>query len=235
MTVASPVSCPEAMNSDFNEYYAGATTVNWLVSAMGDKGNLVLTNGVPGLPGTVARRAGVRDVLKKHPGVHLLGEISGNWTPSVAKTEMVKFLATHPQRVDGVWDSGLMGVASAQALSQSGRPSAHLNGFSGECSYLAYWKQEKLDSFTLAQDGAASLYEGFLLAANMLSGQKPIVNTIFYPLPEITNANFDQWYKPSMTLESNCFAAPPDGRFVPDNFFAPYFSGGKQPSPMPVP
>ena len=64
---------------------------------------------------------------------------------------------------------------------------------------------------------------------------KPIVNTIFYPLPEITNANFDQWYKPSMTLESNCFASPPDGRFVPDDFFNPYFSGGKAPSPMPAP
>jgi ribose transport system substrate-binding protein len=235
VSVESPVTCPEAINVDFNEYYGGLRTAEWLAQAINGKGNVIMINGIPGLGPTVARRQAALDVLNKHPDIHILGEVNGMWTPSVGKSEMLKFLATHPQPVDGIWDSGLDGVAAGQALLQSGRPLAKINGLVGDCSYLAFWKKHNLNSFSLSQGARPALYEAFLVALKMLHGQQPVVNTILYPLPEITDANLDQWYKPDMTEQSNCFADSPDGRAVADSFFDPLFTGGTAPSPAPVP
>jgi ribose transport system substrate-binding protein len=226
ISVESPTKCEDAINIDFNEYYGGLQTAQWLADALGGKGNVVLVDGVPGLAPTVARREAAMSVFSKYPGIKVVGTVIGMWTPSVAKSAMVQFLATHPQRIDGVWDSGLTGVAAAQALAQSGRPAAKINGLPGDCSFIAYWKQNNLHSFSLSQGAAPAIYEAFIVAARMLNGQKPVVNTILYPLPEITDANLDRWYKPYMTVQSNCFADPPDGRAVADSFFDPLFGGG---------
>lgn len=235
ISVESPVTCPDAINIDFNEYYGGMQTARWLAQALGGKGNVVLINGIPGLGPTVARRQAALDVFKAYPNIRILGEVTGMWTPSIAKSAMVQFLATHPAKIDGIWDSGLTGVAAAQALQQSGRPEAKINGLPGDCSFIAYWKQHDLHSFSLSQGGAPAIYEGFGVALRMLSGQQPVVNTILYPLPEITDENLDRWYKPTMTVQSNCFADPPDGRAVSDGFFNALFKGGHAPSPEPQP
>lgn len=226
ISVESPVTCKDAINIDFNEYYGGLQTARWLVQALGGKGNVVMVDGVPGLAPTVARREAAMSVFRQYPGIKVIGTVVGMWTPSVAKSAMVQFLATHPQRIDGVWDSGLTGVAAAQALAQSGRPPAKINGLPGDCSFIAYWKQNHMNSFSLSQGAAPAIYEAFVVAVRMLNGQKPVVNTILYPLPEITDANLDQWYRPDMTVQSNCFADPADGRAVPDSFFDPLFKGG---------
>jgi ribose transport system substrate-binding protein len=228
IAVESPTKCEDAINIDFNEYYGGLQTARWLVNALGGKGNVVVVDGVPGLSATVARREAALSVFRQYPGIKVVGTVIGMWTPSIAKSAMVQFLATHPQRIDGVWDSGLTGVAAAQALAQSGRAPAKINGLPGDCSFIAYWKQNNLHSFSLSQGAAPAIYEGFLVAARMLNGQRPVVNTILYPLPEITDANLDQWYKPNMTVQSTCFADPPDGRAVADSFFDPLFVGGKK-------
>jgi ABC-type sugar transport system substrate-binding protein len=226
IAVESPTTCKDAINIDFNEYYGGLQTARWLAHALDGRGNVVLVDGVPGLSATVARREAATSVLAGNPGIKVVGTVIGMWTPSIGKSAMLKFLATHPQRIDGVWDSGLTGVAAAQALQQSGRPAAKINGLPGDCSFIAYWKQTDMHSFSLSQGAAPAVYEAFVVATRMLAGQKPVVNTILYPLPEITDANLDQWYKPTMTVQSNCFADPPDGRAVPDGFFDPLFQGG---------
>jgi hypothetical protein len=46
----------------------------------------------------------------------------------------------------------------------------------------------------------------FVPAIRIMSGQKPKVNTIFFPLPIITNDDIDDYYDPSMTVQSTCFA-----------------------------
>jgi ribose transport system substrate-binding protein len=231
VTAESPAECPEAVNVDFNEYYAAAKTAKWLADAMGGKGNLVMENGIPGLGPTVARRQAVLDVLQHYPNIKVLGEFDGNWTPSVAKTKMLQFLATHPQPIQGVWNGALMGVAAGQAFEQVGRPLPKINGFSGSCSFLAYWKEKRLESFGGSQSGSTALYTAVDVAYRMLKGQKPAVNTILTPLPEVTQANFGDWYKPSMTVQDSCFADPPDGRRVSEDDLGRYFTNGATPSP----
>lgn len=226
VTVESPVTCPEAINVGFNEYFVAAKTTKWVADAIGGKGNVFLVNGIPGLAPTLARHQAALDVLGNFPDIKVIGEVEGQWTPSVAKTNTLKFLATHPQQVDGVVDSGLAAVSVWQAFEQSGRPLPKINGFVGECSYLAYVKEKGLPVYSASQGGGAAIWTGFDVATRMLQGQKPVVSTLLMPLPEITPANFDQWYKPDMTVQSSCFADPPDGRRVSPEFLDQYFQKG---------
>jgi ribose transport system substrate-binding protein len=72
------------------------------------------------------------------------------------------------------------------------------------------------------------------VAIRALSGQKPKVNTIYMPIPVITNANFKDYYKPGVTVQDTCWADPPDGRLVPDDYFDQFFTGW-QPQPKILP
>jgi ribose transport system substrate-binding protein len=226
VTVESPVYCPNAINVTWNGYipeYQGALAV---MKAMGGKGNLVVTTGIPGVAIGTAETYAVKDALKVYPKVSVLGDINGEWTPSVAKTQMSSFLASHPQTVNGVIDAGAEDLAAEQALIAAGRKPVPVNSITGECSILAFWKQNPQ---TLAlgydQDPGAASYEAFLAAEHMLAGQKPVVNNMFYPVPTITKANFSSWYKPSMTTSSGCIPGSPGGRAVSDSWFNAFFSG----------
>ena len=81
----------------------------------------------------------------------------------------------------------------------------------------------------MAQDGGPTGYEAFVPAIRIMSGQKPKVNTIFFPLPVITNANIDDYYTdPSMTVQSTCFANGKDRHLVADDYFDQFFTGGEK-------
>jgi ribose transport system substrate-binding protein len=148
---------------------------------------------------------------------------------------MLKYLATHPEPVDAVWSLGQMSVAGGEALEQAGRPLPKIvaDG-TNMCSYLAYWKNHDLDGFTLAGGGAPMAFGALQAAIRAMSGQKPKVNTIYMPIPVITNANLKDYYKPGMTVQDTCWADPPDGRLVPDDYFDQFFTGG-QPQPKILP
>ena len=85
-----------------------------------------------------------------------------------------------------------MGVGVGQALEQSGRPLAVITEVTNQCSLLAYWKEKNLVANTYVQDGGPMAYAAFVPAMHMMAGKKPVVNTIFMPLPTITNDNIER-------------------------------------------
>lgn len=229
VTVESPVYCPNAINVTWNGWqpeYDGALAV---MKAMGGKGNLVVTTGIPGVAIGTAETFAVKDALKKYPNVKVIGDVNGEWTTSVAKTAMSSFLASHPQPVNGVIDAGSEDLAAEQALTSAGRQPVPVNSITGECAILAFWKQNpKTLALGYDQDPTAASYESFLVAEHMLAGQKPVVNNIFYPVPSITKANFSSWYKPSMTTSSGCIPKSPGGRATSDKWFDAFFPHGSK-------
>jgi ribose transport system substrate-binding protein len=232
----SPTYCKDAINVTFNDYWDANIGAKAVLKSIGYKGNVLIELGIPGLSDTVAETKGIMDAIHGHPGIHVLGEVNGQWTPSIAKTATLEFLSTHPQKVDAIIDEGQEDVTPEQALQQSGRPLAKENSFSGECSFMAFWKQHPdIAAVAVNQGGAPAMYESFEVAARMLAGQKPVVNTLIYPVPEITRATFARWYKPSMTLQSTCYPNPPGGRAVPDSYFDVLFRGGHAPKVAPKP
>jgi ribose transport system substrate-binding protein len=226
----STVYCPYAENVTANTSYQSILSAQFIATALHGKGNVVLEAGIPGISLTNAEVQSATSEFNKYPGIHILGQITGQWTPSIAKAAMLSFITTHPQPINGVWDSGQMDVSAEQALQQSGRPLAVVNSASSECSFMAFWKQYHLDSSGFSSGGSPAMYEAYEIAVRMLYGAKPVVSTIMFPLPSITQANFSQYYKPSMTLQSTCFANPPDNQAVPNSYFDSYLTGG---SPVP--
>jgi ribose transport system substrate-binding protein len=226
VSIDSPVTCPEAINVATNPYYRGKFEGDWIVKALDHKGNIVAMNGQPGTANTYAERAGLQEAVDATSGgVKVTGDLYGMWTGSVAKTEMLKFATTHPQPVDAVFSTGNMGVGSGQALEQSGRKINIITEVTNQCSFLAYWKEHNLKSVTYVQDGGPMGYSAFVPALRIMAGQKPKVNTIFMPLPIITNENFNDYYEPSMTIQSTCFANGKDLHLVPDSYFDQFFTG----------
>jgi ribose transport system substrate-binding protein len=231
VSIDAPVDCPEAINVATNPYYRGKFEGEWIVKQLGGKGNIVAMNGQPGTSNTVAERQALAEAVKPTPAVKIIGDLYGMWTGSVAKTEMLKFLATHPQPVDAVFSTGNMGVGVGQALEQSGRPVSIITEVTNQCSFLAYWKEHNLKAITYVQDGGPMAYSAFVPALRIMAGQKPKVNTIFMPLPIITSDNLKDYYEPSMTVQSTCFANGKDLHLVPDSYFDQFFTGD-QPVPQ---
>jgi ABC-type sugar transport system substrate-binding protein len=184
-------------------------------------------NGQPGTANTVAQETGFKNAVSAHPDITVAGSLFGMWTGSVAKTEVLKFLATHPGPVDAVFSTGNMGVGVGQAFEQSGRPIPIITEVTNLCSLLAYWKEKDLTANTFVQDGGPMAYSAFIPALHMMAGQKPKVNTLFMPLPTITAENFDDYYDPSMTVQSTCFANGKDLHLVPDSYWEQFFTGGE--------
>ena len=236
ISIDSPVYCDDAINVTWNGYWAEKIGAEAVFDALNGQGKVVQTTGIAGNASAVAEIHAVEDALVDYPGITILGQVNGQWTPSVAHSEMAKFLATHPQQVDGIIDAGAEGVDANLALLEAGRPAAKMNSITTECSALAFWNEHP-ETLTLgtSQDPKAATYEAFLVAAKMLAGQKPMVNTIFYPVPTVTSDNFSDWYDPSMTLQSSCIPSAPGVRAVPDSYFDVFFTGGAEPQLAPQP
>jgi ribose transport system substrate-binding protein len=234
MVMQTGTQCTSGINSDFYEYRAGALTAQWIVDHVQGDANVVICAGIPGVAAADTRVAAANNVFGQNPNIHT-STITSQWTPSVAKSAMLQLLATNQQPVNGVWNGGSCQVGTGSALLQAGRPLQNVAGFEGSCADLAFWKANLTDSIAFPQSGTQAVFEPFVLAMRMLAGQQPMVNSFIYPLPTITQANFDQYYRPTMTEQSTCSAEPVGGVPVPDSYYDPLFTGGGTPVQLTYP
>ena len=235
VTAQSAVSCNDAINVGSNQYTGAKRMAEWVAKEMGGKGNMMFVLGVPGISTTVSTLAGAEAGLAKTPDVKVVATLYGFWSPAPAKTKVLQWLATHPQQIDGVVSAGDMATAIDQALLQSGRKLVPQANGTNECAYIAYWHDKKLHSFALSGGGGSNSYEAFLVAIRMMFGQKPVLNTIWFELPGIDDAEAAKLWHAGLTPQSTCWSDPPDQRLVPDSYFDAFFTGGKPLSPVPNP
>lgn len=227
VTDDTPVYCKDVINSSFSEFESAYVAAHGLFKALHYRGNVIMETGIPGAVGAQTTENGFKAALKGHPGIHVLGYIAGDWTDSVAQTQTAQFLSTHPQTINGIYDGSGMSTGGELALKQAGRPLAKENMYEDECSTMALWKEHP-NLIAGAQDQGPQLaaYETFLVTARMLAGEKPIVNTLLYPIPGPTKATFHKWYKRSMTVQSTCYAIPPKKAITSNSYYKGLFKGG---------
>ena len=87
---------PCAHNVHIDQLLAGKVAAEWLVKAMGGKGNVVYLTGVPGTSTDTQRTKASMEVFAKYPDVKVVAQGVGMWSQAVARTEMTKILASHP-------------------------------------------------------------------------------------------------------------------------------------------
>jgi ribose transport system substrate-binding protein len=224
--------CPNGFAVQDNDYQISYDMATWLADAMGGKGNVVLGPGISSTPATQTNIAAAKDVIAQHPEMKIAGEVETQWNNTVGKTKFQQFLATHPQKLDGVFQEGCCGdLAAAEAFKQSGRPVPLINGFEGPCNWLAYWRDNKLNSFSYVEGAEAEQVWNIEVALRILNGQKPKVNNLMHPAPTITNETLKDWTKPDWTQQSTCYAYPYDSRELRKQYLDQLFEGGKPVDP----
>jgi len=232
-----PVYCNNAITVSFDVYQNSYELAANLYKAMNYQGNLLEITGVPGVADAATATAAATAAMAGHPGLKVVGSYTGEWTASVAQTATAQWLGSHPGvTVDGIIDEGAMGVAAETALQQAGRPLAKVSLQEGDCQELAFQKEHpSLVPFMTDQAPAPGAYATMDVALRLLAGQQPALDTILYPIPGPTAATFNQWYTPSMTTSSACFASPKPALPAIGSYLGQFFTGGQPVTSFPEP
>lgn len=226
-------SSPYSFNADSNWYVVGAQLARGIVSILHGSGNVVMVEGIAGAPVAVSENQGALSVFNKHPGIKVIAQVNGNWTPSAAKSAILSVLATHPGKIDAVWTTGGSMEAAGQAFQQAGRMLPKVITGAGSGYGLGWWHQHarEVKSVDAAIEPDFTAQFMFRSAIRLLEGQHPVINTIMEPIPVITPSNVAKWWRPCMTPSATAaFPVPPTDP-LPEKFFNRFFTNGKNTPP----
>lgn len=218
------VTSPYAVNVSANYRAGGETIASDLFEKMGGKGNVLDVVGIKGASASDSFDEGVQDALAKYPGIKLVGSVQGYWTDSVATTEVQKFLATHPDKIDGIVSQTPGETGVLQALTQSGRPVVPIT-LGGETGAACYWRNHPdfANSGFYVWPPGTEIQAAFEMMIRTLEGQGPKIQSIIREvepftlddvtaaLPEDCNTSDSEWLQP--TPESWSAGYHPDGFF----------------------
>ena len=227
VTLASPVTSPNAINVDTNGYLLGKNMALGLVKLLGGKGNILTVQGIPGTSGSELFNAGGQAVWKNCPDIKIVGDLIGQWSESVAQTAVLQHVSSNPAQVDGVWQQGSMFMGITKALEQAGRPVVPVTIGNPNQNALAYWHNNVTKGYITAGSAnapGAGMDLAFRVGMRVLMGQGLKVSGIVVAPPTITVETLDQWYKPEYTVDSTGVGEPPAGTWMPDSVLDGYFT-----------
>ncbi|MCL6547540.1 MAG: substrate-binding domain-containing protein [Alicyclobacillus sp.] len=193
------VDSPQVYNVNTDQVKFGALQAQWLMKKIGGKGNILIINGIDGIPINADRYKGYQNVLAKYPKVKVLQQGFGNYneaTTSVVINNMLS--AVRGQKIAGILTQGGGEAAIYQALKQHNLNPAKIP-MTGEMmnGFFRIMKQGHVQGFAAGQPpylSAAALD----VALKVLEGKK-VPKTTLIPLPTATNQDIARWYAPGQS------------------------------------
>jgi ribose transport system substrate-binding protein len=225
LSILNNTPTKDTVNLVPNSFLQGANTAAGVVKAAGGKGTVLGIHGIPGVAVDTESFAGIKAVLSQCPGLKLDDSVTGQFQDAVAKTEVQKYLASHPGKVVGAVMGGPMSIGVINAFKQSGRTVPPVAAVGGEISALAYWRDNK--GYTTAGTGMgpnALADAAVRVTEKMLAGDGIKVSDIVVQQAVITNDNLSQWVDASATTTTPGSAEGPAENFAPDSYLAPLFT-----------
>ncbi len=134
------LTSPYSVNSSVNYQLAGYELGKWMADEIGNEGNVLVVEGIPGTSGSDSQHRGILAGLEESENVKVVGEIAGMWTDQVAQGEVQKWLATNPGQLDGIVVQSAAEMGVLRALQQSGRDMIPVT-IGGELGANCYWRQ----------------------------------------------------------------------------------------------
>jgi ABC-type sugar transport system substrate-binding protein len=226
VTQDSPAETLNAVNVGGNPVLYGAEKARLLIEAMGPAGTVVMISGIAGNPANAFFDQGAMAVFNSCPDIHV-DVIYGEWDNATAKAQVLQYLSTHPQQVDGVWESSGMAIAAIQAFQQAGRPVPVVINGNPDINYLAYWRDNRANGFkggAAALPSASGADAAMRVAVKILEGQGVKVNDIPAAIPTVTEETLDQWVQPDWTPETPGMTDQTVGEYLSDDILAPLFT-----------
>jgi len=224
---------PHSVNVQGNPYLLGAQTATALVNIMHQKGNLLIVDGVPGLSIATFSLAAAKEIFKNCPNIHVVGEVVGFFSQSTAKNEVLKFLATHPGKIDAVWQDSSMAQGVISAFQQTGRPVPPVADTSADLASLAYWLHHKDKGYrgTANGDPAKRMAEAVWdVALRMLEGQGIKYTDVPIVPPVITTANLAKWVPANWNENTSRTAEGPANSWAPSSYLDNFFTHPADPT-----
>ncbi len=183
-----------------DEIEIGKRITNWLVKAMGGKGNIVVLSGFAGSWPSEGRLIGMKQVLSAYPDVKIVGgPVYTAWAAAPAKKAMEDWIAAIP-KIDGIWaDSGMMARPAYEAWLAKGKAPIPAVGDSYN-GWLKFIKQNKLEKITHGvfnvplYCGISAMETGF----KMLRGE-PVPRTSYFSIEEIDDTNIDKFVRTDLS------------------------------------
>ena len=193
------LSSPFAVNSSANFVVGGQMLGEWMAKEIKGKGNVLVVEGIPGASASDSQNVGVLKALEKYPDIKVAGRVAGMWTDQVAQTEIQKWLATNPGKLDGIIIQSASELGALRSLKQSGRDMVPIT-VGGELGALCYWRKNPkfISSAIHAWPPGDDFELGWNIMMRTLEGQGPKVQSIL-TRPQVMSG--DQLSK---VLDENC-------------------------------
>jgi ribose transport system substrate-binding protein len=233
ITLASNVDSPYAINIDENYFGVGMALAASLSDIMGQKGSVVIVDGITGAPAGKALHDGYSAAFSNCPDISVAGSVEGQWSEAVTKAAMLQYLATNPGQIDGVINGGGETLGIIQALQQSNRklvPIGDANPDKGSLVSLQKHLPDEHVASTLPPVAIANA--GLLVALGTLLGYQPKFDAIVANPGVFSGADIlNSWVRPDWAEnDSNQAPAPPGAEFLPQDDLQYFFA---KPGPLP--
>ena len=205
------LTSPYAVNSSANFVVGGSMLGEWMAKEIGNKGNVLIVEGIPGTSASDSQDKGAKAALAKHGDISVVGSLAGMWTDQVAQAEVQKWLATNPGDLSGIIIQSASELGALRALKQSGRDMVPIT-IGSELGALCYWR--KNPKYVSSAIHAWPPGDDFELSWNImmrtLQGQGPKVQSILTKpitmdfeqlkavVSEDCNEESDGWYNPGI-------------------------------------
>ena len=105
-----------------NDLVAGRLQMRLIADRLHGAGNVVILRGEEGHPAAIERTQGVKEILAKQPGIHLVEEATGNWQRDQAEKLVTQWLSSG-QPIDAILcNNDEMAVGAINALKKAHVP-----------------------------------------------------------------------------------------------------------------
>lgn len=171
----------------------GVLWAEWIVKAIGGKGNIAMLSGIPGVPTAEFPKQAAEKTFAKYPDVHVVAKEYDQWSPTTAKTVAANLLAKYPD-LAGIWsDSGFGDIGVAEAYKQAGKPIPPLTGDSSNAFLKAVQGQDI--KFGISPFPPEMISTCLQTAVNVLHGES-VPNFINVDVPTYTNEDAGKFIRP---------------------------------------
>jgi ribose transport system substrate-binding protein len=227
ITPLNPAANEYAIGFAGNLNLEGAALGAGLVSVMGEKGNVLEMQGIPGVPASDVVLKGAEEVFKTCSGIEIAGKPVGQFVPSVAKAQTLQFLTSHPGKIDGVIQTGGMATGIVQAFEQTGREVPPVADAGATPGFLAYWNDHKGDYQGVAlglppNQAAETIWN---ISTGLLEGRGMKLADLSQEPLIITDENLGEWVEPGWKLTTPIAYAPgPPNAFYSAEYLDQFFA-----------